>query len=176
MALQKKTVIVILLVIAALLAAVKFLMKPLAGNKAPEMMETVEEDADTEMMEPPYGETVPKENGAMMMDKDAGGMGMMSDQGMHVVTDATSYSNPGGSDEVSFTVTVDGAGVITKAETGVLAKNPTSKMRQESFAAALPAAIVGKKLSELSNIDRVGGSSLTTNAFNASLAKLKSQI
>lgn len=88
----------------------------------------------------------------------------------------TSYTNPGGSDEVGFTLVVDSTGVITDAKTETLATNPTSLIRQQSFASELPTVLKGKKLSELSQIDKVGGSSLTTAAFNKSLDQLKAQL
>lgn len=88
----------------------------------------------------------------------------------------TSYKNPSGEDSVKFTVMVDKTGVIVDAVTEPLAKSPISKMRQQSFAKDFPAVVKGKKLSELGPIDRVGGSSLTTGAFNASLEKLKAQL
>lgn len=88
----------------------------------------------------------------------------------------TSYENPGGADEVGFTVVVDSNGVITDAKTETLATNPTSLIRQQSFASELPTVLKGKKLSELSQIDKVGGSSLTTAAFNKSLDQLKAQL
>ncbi len=86
------------------------------------------------------------------------------------------YSNPSGSDEVGFTVTVDGSGVITGAMVEVLATNGISQNRQKAFAEGLPEAVKGKKLAELTAIDRVGGSSLTTGAFNAALPELKAQL
>lgn len=85
----------------------------------------------------------------------------------------TSYKNPGGTDEVAFSLVVDETGTIITASTEVLAKNPTSIQRQEAFAEGLPQAIQGKKISDLTAIDKVGGSSLTTAAFNTSLAELK---
>jgi hypothetical protein len=90
----------------------------------------------------------------------------------------TSYTDPSpeGTEQVGFTLELDASGVITGAITEVLAIDPIGKMRQESFAKNLPAAIVGKKLSEIDKIDRVGGSSLTTGAFNKSLADLKAQM
>lgn len=88
----------------------------------------------------------------------------------------TSYKTPGGEDEVGFRLTVDSEGTILTALTEVLAKNPTSIKRQEAFAEAFPQALQGKKISELTAIDKVGGSSLTTAAFNASLAQLKAGI
>jgi len=87
-----------------------------------------------------------------------------------------SYQTPAGAEQVAFTLTVDEAGVITDAQTTVQGKAPISIMRQTSFAEALPVALKGKKLSELSKIDKLGGSSLTTGAFNAALANLKSQL
>lgn len=92
------------------------------------------------------------------------------------VSVTANYTSPAGEEEVIFNISVDENGVITKAETEGLATNPTSIIRQKSFAESLPTAIVGKNISELSNIDRVGGSSLTTNAFNASLEQLRAQL
>ena len=93
-----------------------------------------------------------------------------------VLSVEANYTSPAGEEEVIFNISVDENGVITKAETEGLATNPTSIIRQKSFAESLPTAIVGKNISELSNIDRVGGSSLTTNAFNASLEQLRAQL
>lgn len=89
---------------------------------------------------------------------------------------ATTYVTPGGEEKVEFAVFVDEDGMITDAEAVVLAKNPTSVMRQKSFATEMPKALKGKKLSELENVDRIGGSSLTTGAFNKALADLQAQI
>lgn len=100
----------------------------------------------------------------------------MEQKQVRMATIKTNYKNPGGSDYVAFTLRVDEKGTITEAKTEILAVNPTSKMRQEAFAAALPQVLVGKDLSTLSKIDRVGGSSLTTGAFNASLDALKAQL
>lgn len=88
----------------------------------------------------------------------------------------TAYMSPAGEEKVAFMVTVDEEGIIIDANTNVLAKSPISVTRQESFASDLPTAITGKKLSELTQIDRVGGSSLTTGAFNESLEDLKAQL
>lgn len=88
----------------------------------------------------------------------------------------TSYMSPAGEEKVGFTIVVDDQGIITDAQTTVLAKAPTSVMRQESFAKELPTVLVGKELASLTQVDRVGGSSLTTGAFNAALDELKSQI
>lgn len=86
------------------------------------------------------------------------------------------YESPAGKEDVSFKVTVDDTGVITDAKTEVMAEHPISRKLQTSFADALPAALKGKKLSELGPIDKVGGASLTTGAFNDSLDKLKATL
>lgn len=88
----------------------------------------------------------------------------------------TTYISPAGEEKVGFSVTVDADGVITAASTTVMSKNPTSVMRQKSFGDGMTAALQGKKFSELQSVDRIGGSSLTTAAFNKALADLKQQI
>ena len=100
---------------------------------------------------------------------------MTAEEGKTLTT-TQGYKSPAGDEEVGFTLVVDEAGVITEAEAEVMATAPTSKLRQESFAKDFPAAVVGKKLSELSTVDRIGGSSLTTGAFNAALEELKKQV
>lgn len=88
----------------------------------------------------------------------------------------TTYTSPAGEERVGFKIIVDDEGVITDAQTTVYATAPISLTRQENFAKELPAALKGKKLATLTSIDRVGGSSLTTGAFNKALEQLKSQI
>ena len=86
------------------------------------------------------------------------------------------YRDPSGEENVTFMLTVDGAGVITEAASTVLAENPIAVKRQTAFRDGFAAAVVGKKLADLNNIDVVSGSSLTTGAFNKALASLKAQI
>ncbi|MBP9728196.1 MAG: hypothetical protein KBD27_02350 [Candidatus Moranbacteria bacterium] len=86
------------------------------------------------------------------------------------------YNNPAGGDEVGFILTVNGEGTIVATTTEVLATHDISKKRQEAFAAGLTESLSGKKLSELTSIDRVGGSSLTTGAFNQALPQLKAAL
>ncbi|MEO8581103.1 MAG: hypothetical protein ABI425_00825 [Patescibacteria group bacterium] len=92
------------------------------------------------------------------------------------VSVTTKYQSPAGEEAVGFTLVLDENGIISDAKTEIHGLKPISVDRQTKFAEGLPAVIKGKKLSELTNIDRVGGSSLTTNAFNASLQDLKAQI
>jgi hypothetical protein len=101
---------------------------------------------------------------------------LVAPQNGKVLTATTSYKNPSGMDEVGFKVVVDSNGTITDGEVQVLAENRNSKMFQENFSKGFPTAVRGKKISDLESIDRVGGASLTTKAFNESLGKLKSEL
>lgn len=97
-------------------------------------------------------------------------------QGAREISTATTYKSPGGEDKIGFTVVLDGSGMITDLKTEMMPSNPGSKQWQDAFTKAAPAALKGKKLSDLQNIDKVGGASLTTAAFNQALEQLKSQI
>lgn len=116
------------------------------------------------------------DDGKMSPTDTKGTTGSNLKAGEKQLSTKTSYTNPSGSDEVGFKVTVDASGVVTDAAVDVLAVNGISKTRQTAFAEGLPQALKGKKLSELSSIDKVGGSSLTTGAFNAALPQLKAQL
>lgn len=86
----------------------------------------------------------------------------------------TTYKTPAGEDAVAFQLLVDGSGTIARADTEVKAQNDISKKFQEAFSKDISSVLVGKRLSELSAIDTVGGASLTTKAFNDALGQLKS--
>ncbi len=77
--------------------------------------------------------------------------------------ETVSYNNPSGVDMVEFNVTVTD-GIITSASATPKADNEISLRWQTAFAAEVNAKVVGKKASNL-NIDAIGGSSLTTGAF-----------
>ncbi len=73
---------------------------------------------------------------------------------------------------VRFTLLLDEQGAITGVRMLELPKEETSEKQQE-FADNLTVMIKGKKLTELSKVDRVGKSTLTTDAFNSVIDKLK---
>lgn len=75
------------------------------------------------------------------------------------------YTSPGGEDSVRFAMTTDKDGTITSLETTLMEGNQNSEMSTKNFADASKTEIVGKKISELSDITAVGGASLTTAAF-----------
>jgi len=111
-------------------------------------------------------------------DPDEQTMNEQDDEDSEVdsVTTTATYESPAGPEQVGFTLMVDDEGVITDAKIEMLAKAPISKARQEAFAKEFPTALKGKKLAELTQIDRLGGSSLTTGAFNKALEELKAQL
>ncbi len=79
------------------------------------------------------------------------------------------------SHEVRFTLGLDADGAITSV---ALVENSTgvASDKQKEFSGKLEVIIKGKKLSELSAVDRIGTSSYTTNAFNSVIDKLKAQL
>jgi uncharacterized protein with FMN-binding domain len=90
-----------------------------------------------------------------------------------VYNTTTSYMTPGGAQKVEFSVRVKD-GVLTSVEVTPLAedKSPISVKLQGQFKAAAQAALVGKKVADLTNVDRVGGASLTTDAFRKAIQQL----
>lgn len=149
---QKKSALIGVFLIAAVLSAWKFVWEP------------YEHRTEDNMTLSPIVEVVPS------VQQDVATTETVT-QSVKVI-----YATPAGQDPVGFNITTDKEGVIIDAKVEVLAKNSTSQNRQRAFAADLPQVLIGKKLSELTAIDRVGGSSLTTKAFNASLEKLKSGV
>lgn len=87
-----------------------------------------------------------------------------------------SYQSPAQLENIAFKLALDSQGTIVQAQAIVLSEHPISKMRQTSFAKEFPKVLEGKKLADLTHVDRIGGSSLTTGAFNNALEDLKSQI
>lgn len=97
-------------------------------------------------------------------------------EGLQRISTTGTYQSPAQAEHVDFNLVVDEEGTIVDAASTVTSTNPTSQMRQTAFSEAFPQAVIGKKLSDLENLDRVGGSSLTTGAFNKALPELKSQL
>jgi len=93
----------------------------------------------------------------------------------NLYTTAIKYNSPGGREENKFVLTVKD-GVIKTAKVEVMTKVDASIMYQKRFAVELPKLIVGKKISEIPNLDVVSGASLTTEAFNKALKSLKQQL
>lgn len=148
----KKTALIGLLILTALVGVWRFVIQP--------WQQKDEQNSLTPPMSDPTTKVTPVSSGEEAVN-------------LKKASVRTSYKNPGGEDEVGYSIVVDESGTIVTASAEVLAKNPTSIKRQEAFAEGLLQAIQGKKISDLTAIDKVGGSSLTTASFNASLAELK---
>lgn len=73
---------------------------------------------------------------------------------------------------VRFSLLLEKDGTITEARMVELPKEETSE-KQQQFASNLTVMIKGKKLAELSRVDKVGKSTLTTDAFNSVIDELK---
>ncbi|OIP58495.1 MAG: hypothetical protein COZ29_02035 [Candidatus Moranbacteria bacterium CG_4_10_14_3_um_filter_45_9] len=78
-------------------------------------------------------------------------------------------------DSLRFVVTVDTNGIITNLAT-LDAKTGQVPEKKVSFNEQVSVMIKGKKLSELTAIDNVAKSSLTTKAFNGVIDELKAQL
>lgn len=78
-------------------------------------------------------------------------------------------------DFLRFEVTVDKDGLITDVAT-LDAKTGEVPEKKKEFNKGLLVVIKGKKLSELSAVDKVGTSSYTTTAFNNVIDQLKAQL
>jgi NifU-like protein involved in Fe-S cluster formation len=181
---KKSTIFLGVAVLAGLVAAVKFLMpSKTSAPSAPMTVTNSPTDSPSQEMSAEAAESSEKPTAGMPVEA-AEVMGKPVDTTtstrtapkMKEVSVKKSYENPAGGDDVMFTLVVDATGIITDAKTGILAIHDISKKRQLAFAEGLPAAVKGKKLSELTTIDRVGGSSLTTKAFNDALTELKAAL
>jgi uncharacterized protein with FMN-binding domain len=65
-------------------------------------------------------------------------------------------------------------GLVTAVEVKPHATNPTSLALQRRFAAAAPAAVVGKPIKDL-KLGRLAGSSNTPKGFNAAIEQIREQ-
>jgi hypothetical protein len=86
------------------------------------------------------------------------------------------YPVPKGKEKLRFTLYLDSNNNIIDVKITDLINTTEVNENLVKFNEGLAVVIKGKKLNELNNVDRVGTSSLTTNAFNSALAELKAQI
>ena len=92
------------------------------------------------------------------------------------VSTVASYQTPKGTDKVRFTIGLDAGGRVVSVRSSDVLKADEVSEKLATFSTGLLTVIRGKKLSELTAVDRIGKSSLTTAAFNASLPALKAQL
>jgi hypothetical protein len=146
--------------ITIVVAIAKVLLPSKSGVSPAQLVTMADETADTVISKTREESVQPARDAAQTRD----------------ISVTTTYTNPAGEDQIRFILMVDDTGVILDAKTEILATHDVSKKRQMAFAEGLPAVVNGKKLSQLTGIDRVGASSLTTQAFNSSINQLKSQL
>ena len=86
-------------------------------------------------------------------------------------TASGTYQSPGGSEEIEVTVTLQ-HNKITSTSATAKAASGTSRQYQQEFVSSYKALIVGKDINDV-ELDRVAGSSLTSNGFNDALEEIK---
>ncbi len=93
----------------------------------------------------------------------------------NIYTTTLRYDSPGGAEvnKISLVINND---IISGVNFELTTINEISLKYQKDFGDKLPKIIVGKKLSELKEIDKISGASLTTAAFNQALQKLQQQL
>jgi hypothetical protein len=89
------------------------------------------------------------------------------------LTELVTFAYPGGEHNVAFNIVVDENGVIQSIAGADV--DPENQGRIADFVTSVNEMLVGKELSELEELDKVGGASLTTAAFNESIAKMQSK-
>ncbi len=82
-----------------------------------------------------------------------------------------SYDTPGGEESISVEVTV-ADGVVTDVTVTPEASGGNAARFQDEFASGIADEVVGADLSDLA-VDKVSGSSLTGNGFNAALEEIR---
>jgi hypothetical protein len=175
MAVSKKAVFFVVLLVGAVSVAMKFLLDPFGSKQvqSPQSKELVVEEKATPT--PKETEKVPPQTPTTAESTKEAALVPSAVQAKNLSVE-TSYTSPAGPEKVGFTLEVDTNGMVTKAETVVGASDDKSVSFQKNFQTNLSGAVVGKKLSDLTRIDKVGKASLTTGAFNAALSQLKAQL
>ncbi len=88
-------------------------------------------------------------------------------------TSSVGYTPKGLADTITVTLAIE-SDKVTGVSVNDNPSNGTSKYYVNQFIAALPSAVNGKSLSSLSP-SRVGGATLTTNAFNQAVSSIRSK-
>lgn len=83
------------------------------------------------------------------------------------------YTYPGGSESITVQITLKD-GVVTETSTDAPSDNLASEFYQKQFIKTYESKVVGKKITDIM-LDRVAGSSLTTQGFNTALEAIKAQ-
>lgn len=86
-------------------------------------------------------------------------------------TESADYQAPSGTETVDVTLTL-ADNVITAVQVEGHATDPQAKLHQGEFANGIAGVVVGKNIDEI-QVDKVGGSSLTSGGFNAAVDLIK---
>jgi len=86
-------------------------------------------------------------------------------------TESADYSAPSGTETVDVTLTL-ADNVITDVQVTGHATDPEAKVHQGEFASGIAGVVVGKNIDDI-QVDKVGGSSLTSGGFNAAVELIK---
>jgi hypothetical protein len=86
-------------------------------------------------------------------------------------TEQGQYNSPGGQETISVKLTLK-SNVVTAVTVTTVKADPTAVSYEQLFEAGISKVVVGQKINSL-NVSRVGGSSLTSQGFNAAVATIK---
>lgn len=81
------------------------------------------------------------------------------------------YQSPGGAEKIDVELTLEGD-VVTSVTVTPTATSGQAERYQGEFADGIADAVVGKKIDDL-QVDKVAGSSLTSDGFNAAIETIK---
>ena len=84
-----------------------------------------------------------------------------------------SYGTPGGQESVDVTLTIKD-GVVTSADVTGSGERGESEQYQSQFISGYKSQVVGKPIESI-KLDRVAGSSLTSDGFNAAVEKIRQE-
>lgn len=88
-------------------------------------------------------------------------------------TATSSYSTPGGSEDITISITLED-NVVTGSEVSQVPSDQGAAAYQAEFKQNYKPLVEGRKISEI-NLSRVSGSSLTSRGFNDAVESIKSQ-
>ncbi|MCB9812230.1 hypothetical protein H6778_01075 [Candidatus Nomurabacteria bacterium] len=91
-----------------------------------------------------------------------------------MLTEVVTFEYPGGTHNIEFKIAVDDSGVIQHIAGADI--NPDNQGKIADFVVAVNELLVGETLSEVETLGKVGTASLTTAAFNESIAKMQAKL
>ena len=111
----------------------------------------------------------PAASGSPSSPAAAGASGSTYKDGTY--TESADYQSPNGTETIDVTLTLAGD-VITDVKVVGHGTSPDSQLHQGQFASGISAVVVGKDIDQI-KVDKVGGSSLTSQGFNIAVGEIK---